>query len=220
VLDRLEYYLAGEARTEGHIILSAEQDSDGKTVVYAIASCAYYGFENGLFTEISGCGAIPAVIKLFNSSGGYSLLSYTEPEDGQRNSESIKILFPERLWPEVLNTDQAYADLQMQKEKQAQAYLDGIGRNAKICQGYVDKEFFHVSADASNTLIAIAELIDYPWWIGSKESIDDGQRHIYMASEEDSPEYSVITFTKKNEAGDILEQFKYKIAGNNVELMQ
>jgi hypothetical protein len=62
VLGRLEGYLEGELRTEGHALLSAESGKD-TIKVYAIASYNWYGFQNDKLTTVSGSGAIPAVME-------------------------------------------------------------------------------------------------------------------------------------------------------------
>ncbi|MDS1030040.1 DUF4825 domain-containing protein [Bacillota bacterium LX-D] len=54
-------YLDGEVATEGHLILDTEE-KNGNIKVYTISSFGYFGFENGIFTKISGSGAIPTVI--------------------------------------------------------------------------------------------------------------------------------------------------------------
>lgn len=220
VLSRLDNYMAGEARAEGHAVLAAERDADGNTVVYAVASCACYGFENGVFTVVSGSGAIPAVIKFTETNGGYSLISYTEPEDGARYTDSVRELFPEELWPQVLNTEPFAAELRRRKEEQAKAYLQSIGREAEINSGYVERELLHISAGASNKLIGMNELGAYPYWIGSRETIENGARCVYETVEEDASGYSVLTYTKKAEDGSILQQYKYKITGDDVALVQ
>lgn len=54
-------YRAGETTAEGHLILDTGE-KDGIVKVYTIASIGNFGFENGIFTKISGSGAIPTVI--------------------------------------------------------------------------------------------------------------------------------------------------------------
>lgn len=73
---------AGEAATEGHIILDTEE-KDGKIKAYTIASYGWFRFENGIFTTVSGSGAIPTVMTFAkNANGAYVLLQYQEPQDG------------------------------------------------------------------------------------------------------------------------------------------
>ena len=55
-------YAEGEVTTEGHIILDIEEKAE-EIKVYTIASFGAFGFENGIFTKISG-SAIPTVITL------------------------------------------------------------------------------------------------------------------------------------------------------------
>jgi len=220
VLDRLGDDTLGEANTEGYIILSEAKDGEGNTVVYAVASYASYGFENGIFTVRSGCGAIPAVIVFSGSGDDYTLLSYTEPQDGVNNEESKKALFPSELWSDVLNADQYYPELQQQQVEQAQAYLTAIGRDAEIEPNYVEKQQFNISSEAFSALTAIKELYEFPYWVGSQEFVVDGVRYIYEAGDEDDDGYSVLTFTEKDEAGNVLQLLQYKVSGGEVSPMQ
>ena len=64
-------YLVGEVVTEGHIIFDTEE-KDGQVKVYTIVSIGWFGFENGIFTTVSGSGAIPTVMTFSqNESGAY-----------------------------------------------------------------------------------------------------------------------------------------------------
>jgi len=76
-------YYMGETSTEGHIILDFEEKNE-TVKVYTIASFGSFGFENGIFTKVSGSGAIPTVITFAqNENGEYSLLEYKEPMDAR-----------------------------------------------------------------------------------------------------------------------------------------
>ncbi len=208
----------GETDTEGHCVLLTENEKDGTTVVYAIASYASFGFENDVFTIKSGCGAIPAVIRFSESNGVYTLLSYKEPADGDNNENSIKELFPRKLWTSVVGANHYYAKLTDQQMQQAEAYLKSIGRDANVSAEYVEKEDFHISVEASNTLFGLPELYDYPLWIGTQEFIEGGKRYVYEAREEDFSGYTVLTFTKRVAAGGaIKQQVKYKVTGDSVK---
>jgi len=110
-------YGSGEVSTEGHIILATEE-KDGKIKVYTISSFGAFGFENGIFTKVSGSGAIPTLMTFTkNEKGEYSLLEYKEPMDGAYNLKSKKAMFPQRLWDEVLSEQKYYTDLAKQQEE-------------------------------------------------------------------------------------------------------
>lgn len=220
VLSQLDGYLSGEAKAEGHIVLSTKGDGDGNTVVYAIASCSWYGFEKNMFTVKSGCGAIPVVIIFSKTEAGYSLLSYTEPEDGEGYADSVRQLFPIFLWPKLFLADRYYGELQKQQEEQAAAYLKSIGRDAVIHSEYIEEEPFRISVEAYNTLFCMPELCDYPSFVGTFETVEDGMRCIYEANEEDFTGYAIITYTKRTENGNILQQYKYKVTGDTVTLIK
>ena len=219
VLQRL-WSSHGEKDTEGHCILLVETDKDGLTVVYAIASYASYGFENDVFTIKSGSWAIPAVIKFNKRDDGYTLLSYTEAADGDNYTSSIKELFPRQLWTSVSGARTYSAELENQQVQQAKTYLKAIGRNAKVSAGYVEKESFHISEEASNTLFGLLELSDYPFFIGTQKFVKDGIRYAYVACEEDFSDYVILTFTKRNAAGMPLHRLKYRITGDDVSQLE
>ncbi|HHX87157.1 MAG TPA: transcriptional regulator, partial [Firmicutes bacterium] len=76
IKDQGTFYALGETSTEGHIILEAKEDN-GTIKVYTIASFGAFGFENGIFTKVSGSGAIPTVIIFYQDENGeYTLLEY------------------------------------------------------------------------------------------------------------------------------------------------
>ncbi len=216
VLSQLGDFYLGEKTTQGHIILSVEERGE-KTIVYVVASYASFGFENDVFTIVSGCGAIPAVIEFIQKGSQYEMLSYTEPADGEDNYESKKELFPSNLLSKVLYTDKYYPELQGQQEKQAEDYVKSIGRDAVVDCDYVEKNDFNISVEASNYLFCLDELYDYPFWIGTQETVENGIRYIYEGTEEDYTGYSILTFTKKSEGGITVQQLKYKVTGSTVE---
>lgn len=218
-------YLVGEVVTEGHIILDTEE-KDGQVKVYTIASIGWFGFENGIFTTVSGSGTIPTVITFSkNESGAYDLLQYQEPKDGALYLGSVKKMFPQKLWPEVLTEGKRYSELVTQKDEQAVAYLKSIGREAKVSASYVEKKLVDINVEASNKLFA--ELTKYnsflnscPYWIGSTELVENGVRYIYKTSQSKTADgYDLVIFQKNKEDGSIVTESKYKIVGNKPQLI-
>ncbi|EGW38766.1 hypothetical protein DOT_3296 [Desulfosporosinus sp. OT] len=218
-------YLAGEVVTEGHIILDSEE-KDGQVKVYTIASIGWFGFENGIFTTVSGSGAIPTVMTFSqNESGAYVLLQYQEPQDGALYSGSLKKMFPQKLWPEALTEGKQYSELVIQKEEQAAAYLKSIGRDAKVSAGYVERKLVDINVEASNKLFA--ELTKHnsflnscPYWIGSRELVENGVRYIYKTTQSKTADgYDLIIFQKNKEDGSIVTESKFKIVGNEPQLI-
>ncbi|CDX02723.1 hypothetical protein SDC9_18669 [bioreactor metagenome] len=217
-------YLEGEALTEGHKILEVEE-KDGTVIAYTVASIGWFGFENGIFTGVSGSGAIPTVMTFAkNANGEYSLLEYKEAEDGGGYGDSIKRNFPQRLWDSIFSGEH-YPELVAQKEAQARQYLQSIGRDAQVSQGYVEKKLVDINVEASNRLFAEltkgdAELNRFPYWIGTKEYLDQGERFIYETSQgKTSDGYDLVTFRKSKEDGRIEREYQYKIVGNELTLV-
>ena len=219
-------YLDGEAHTEAHIILDTV-DKNGIVKVYTLACYGAFGFENGIFTKISGSGAIPTVMTLKkNQKSEYTLIKYQEPLDGSYYVESIKKMFPKKLWEKVLSIKQSdNSKLTKQQEKQAKEYLKSIHRSAKVTVEYVEKKPVKIDVQASNKLFAEktkydAELNNFPDWIGTRELIQNGVRYIYETSQSKSKDgYDVVTFKKTNENGNIIKKFSYEIVGHEPKLI-
>ncbi|OLN28950.1 Regulatory sensor-transducer, BlaR1/MecR1 family [Desulfosporosinus metallidurans] len=54
-----------------------------------------------------------------------------------------------------------------------------------------------------------------PYWIGTRERLENGVRYIYETSQsKNSDGYDLITFKKAKEDGTVVEEEKYKIVGN------
>lgn len=225
IKEKGKVYLTGEHITEGHIILDTEERDD-TVKVYTIASVGWFGFENGIFTKVSGSGAIP-IVMIFsqNDDDEYTLLKYMEPEDGARYADSIKKMFPGKLHNKVISAQKDYSNLVKQQEAQAMEYLTSIGRKAKVSATHVEKKLVNIDTEASNKLFAgltkyNSFLNNCPYWIGTKERIENGVRYIYETSQSKTSDgYDLVTFKKLKEDGTIVEESKYKIIGNEPQLI-
>ena len=223
-----QHYRAGEVATEGHILLDTEE-KDGVITAYTIASFSYFGFENGIFTTISG-GAMPTIITFKRDQQGmypqYSMLSYQEPMDGAGHLDSVKKMFPEHLWPDVLPGGNRYPELRQQQEAQAQEYLKSIGRNATVSSSHVEKKLLNISSvSASNKLFSEFTKFDRflnscPYWIGSREIIENGERYIYETNQSKTDDgYDLVIFSKRQEDGTVVQEAHYKIVGDDPQLV-
>ncbi|MEG6615838.1 transcriptional regulator [Peptococcaceae bacterium 1198_IL3148] len=226
IKDQGNGYADGECIAEGHIILDIE-DKGEWVKVYTISSVGWFGFENGVFTKISGSGAIPTVITFsINKDGEYSLHEYKVPMDGAGYLESIKKMFPRKLHNSVLNAQDYYADLAKQQEAQATEYLKVIGRTAKVSADHVEKQLANINVEASNKLFAEFTKYDSllnncPYWLGTKEMVENGVRYIYETAQRKSEDgYDIITFKKSKEDGTVVEERCYKIVGNEIQLIK
>lgn len=218
-------YAAGEIATEGHIILEAEE-KDGKVKVYTISSLGVFGFEDGIFTIVSGSGAIPTVMTFSKvNDGNYNLLEYKEPQDGSYYGKSIKEMFPRILWNEVSSAHERYDTLEQQKEVQAEEYLRSIGRRAEVRASYVEKKLADIDERASNKLMEELYKFDSfisncPYWLGTREQIEDGTRYIYERSQDKAEDGKhIIIFRKRTEDGSVIDERKYKIVEGEPMLM-
>jgi len=219
------HYRVGEVATEGHILLDTEVE-DGITTAYTIASFGYFGFENGIFTKISGSGAIPTVITFKqNEYGQYIMLTYQEPMDGAGYLDSVKKMFPERYWTDVFPEGNRYLELQQQQGEQASEYLKSIGRTATVQGSHVEKKLPNISVPASNTLFAKYTKYDSflntcPYWIGTREEVENGERYIYETSQGKTEDgYDLVTFSKSKEDGTVVQEARYKIVGDEPQLI-
>ncbi|ACV62889.1 hypothetical protein Dtox_2060 [Desulfofarcimen acetoxidans DSM 771] len=197
------------------------EENNGIVKVYTIASFGWFEFENGILTKTSGSGAIPTVITFArNEKGEYSLIKYQEPEDGAYYTTSLNKMFPLKLRPQLLAAQNAYDDLARQQEIQAAEYLKSIDRDAKVSEAYVEKKLADIDVQASNKIFA--ELTKYdsflnscPYWLGTREQIEDGVRYIYETSQSKTSDgHDRITFRKLKEGKTIVKERKYKIIGN------
>jgi len=226
ILDQGKGYMRDEFEAEGHIILEIEQQRD-KVKVYAIASIGYFGFENGIFTKVSGRGATPTVITLCRGTNGeFSLVDYINPEDGSGYGPSLKKMFPRRLLNKVKSAHEKYPELLRQQERQAKQYLKAIGRNAVVDGNHVEKKLANINVEASNKLFGEyakynAFINSCPYWLGTREIIEDGVRYIYMTSQGKTEDgHDLITFTKTTQEGRMVRQLKYKIVGSTPQLLE
>ncbi|MCX8131284.1 MAG: DUF4825 domain-containing protein [Clostridia bacterium] len=217
-----EGYVSGETSTEGHIIFDMEE-KNGKTKVYTIASYGAFGFENGIFTKVSGSGAIATVLTFSrNEKGEYTLLEYKEPMDGSYNLKSKKDMFPRKLWDSVISEHKYYPDLAKQQEEQAKKYLQSINRKATVSEAYTEKTLPKIDVEASNKIFTEytkfdAELNKFPYWLGTKESVENGMRYIYETSQSKTSDgYDLISFKKTREDGAVVKEYQYKIIGNKI----
>ncbi|WP_084170995.1 DUF4825 domain-containing protein [Desulfofalx alkaliphila] len=215
----------GECATEGHVILDTKEKR-GVITCYTIAGSGSFGFENGIFTSISGTGATPTVMTFRRGEdGSYTLLEYKRPMDGDYYVKSIKKMFPRSLYDTVLSAHEFYPKLSKQQEEQARAYLQSIGRNAQVSADYVEKELLDIDVGASNKLFGEIQeynpyIANYPYWVGTVEKIEDGERYIYETSQGKTADgYDLVSFKKTKEDGTLVEEFHYEIVGSEPQLI-
>lgn len=208
-----------EAFCEGHKILQIMED-ETQLKIYAIVSIGDYGFENGIFTKISGTGAIPTVIVFDkDKEGQYKISNYQVPGDGTEYERSLKNMFPRQLYKKVLHAEEYYEELVKQEEACAKAYLEGIGRDAKVQGEHVEKILDTMNTEASNILLD--RYGEYPYWIGTLEKLEGGIRYIYQKDwKEEKNGNGIVTYIKTDEKGNVVEKTVIKVIGSNLQYIQ
>lgn len=192
-------YAEGECAGEGHIILGSEETSEGEVKLYALTMTGNYGFINDNFEKVSGTGIIPAVLMFEYEDDVYTLQEIEFPLDGSLHESSLRAMFPAQYIGRVMSHDEAdRAELEQQERAYAAAYLKEIGREAAI-GNYRDFEHvlltdLGISVEVSNRITEMKDLGAYPYWIGTREYLQDGVRYIYSMEYEQGAD--VITMKK------------------------
>lgn len=215
--DTVNRYLDEECFGEGHIVLGTEKDGD-ITKIYTLTMVGYYGFVNNNFEKNSGTGIIPAVVTLKNNNE----VDIKYPKDGSGYASSVKEMFPLKYHNRIFGeNDSDRKNLTEQEWVYAKEYLSKIGRKADIGD-YRDFEHIlladlGVSVEVSNRLEDFYKVHSYyPYFIGTKEIIEDGVRMVYeMSYHENQKE---IKFTKYTyDTKEVVKQFVFNsITGEEI----
>lgn len=166
----------GECWTEGHIVYGEEVSGDD-VEVYAWIYLQNYGFMDGVFTNCGGGTTHPAVFHFAKVGDGYVLQGIEEPMDGTEYEKSIQELMPSYVLSQIRHGADR-EEMEKQMHKQAQDYLNTIGRSEAI-QDWRERnlQLADMLTVASNEML----LFDppYPLWVTSIERVEDGVRYVY-----------------------------------------
>lgn len=205
-------YLQGECCGEGHIVLGSKLSGD-RLKIYALTMFGNYGFRNDMFIKVSGSGVIPAVLTFERVGEEFRLLEIEYPQDGAGYVKSIKRMFPLKYRAAARYPgNRENEDMVAQERSYAEAYLESIGRDAKIGD-YRDLNVvlltdLGVSVEVSNELTCDKLLWQYPYWIGTIETLEDGKRYIRKLFFNEA-EGKIIYETYEKESGTVTESFVY-----------
>ncbi|NLB18469.1 MAG: transcriptional regulator, partial [Syntrophomonadaceae bacterium] len=125
----------------------------------------------------------------------------------------------------VLRPHDDFLEIKKQQDTQARVYLRSIGRSAEVSVEHVEKKLADINVEAGNKLLSEytkydAFLNNCPYWLGTLEMIEDGERFIYeTAQSKTSDGYDLITFRKTKANGELVEERQYKIVGNEPQLI-
>lgn len=239
IAEKASTYKDGEILTEGHVILGTSEkmtdaglavDKEGSVKnlkVYAIASAANFGFQDGIFTIVSGSGAIPTVMTFrLEPDNTYTLLEYQEPKVSFYPVRDVKEMFPPELQDKALITRQYSDELKKQQERQAAEYLKRIGKRGAATAYPKEKWPLDIEVDAINKIFFDKgnrdPIIDNcPYWAGTKEKLENGVRYIYKTSDYKAAdgEY-VVVLTKSKSDGTVVKQMKFNVKGSDVQQIE
>lgn len=163
-------YPVGEKGVEAHKILGSEEKS-GVTYLYLQVGFYWFGFENGIFTPVSG-GSDVVRMKLSKSdTGEYEVVDYKYATRGSMWEKSIKDMFPENLAEEVIRDNKAIdKELWNIQADKVRAYLKEIDRGDALVQPTVKK---NTESEGVQRAIHLVTLMrnGFPDWNGNREML-------------------------------------------------
>lgn len=179
-------YLPGECQGIGYKIIETFED-DGILSVYALTEYAEYGFQDGVFVNISGTN--PKVLMKFEQTenGNYELIFYTRLDlfSDLSEEEIEQLLEPlNKAGKSYVYTDEDLQEIRTQADGAAIAYLKSINRAADV--GAKEEHNGNLLTDLVSDTDLILELIRdetyslYPEWTGTQERIENDIRYIYQ----------------------------------------
>lgn len=213
-----------EVAGEGHIILETEEKG-GLTYAYIEERYNKFGFQNGILTGISGHINPATIIFEKDSQGKYIFKELIRPKDGSEYGPSIKRMFSasayEKLYSDDYRTDypKREASMTAQVEAYARVYLKTIGRNAGVQLKLTDRLLADMNVEVSNYLgDAYGE---YPYWIGTREVVENGVRYIYEKAWQDKGNQNgIVSFIKKTYEGEVVEKTVIEIKGSKMNCLE
>ncbi|MDD4145675.1 MAG: M56 family metallopeptidase [Clostridia bacterium] len=214
------YHPRCETVGEGHVILEAEE-KNGLTYAYIWEKYICFGFKNGILTGIAGHANPATIVFQKDSQGNYVLKDFIRPLDGSGYLASLKKMFSPSAFEKYESADHGKnrAAMEAQIEAYGKTYLREIAREAEVQITLKDRQLIKMNTDVSNYLIdAYGE---YPYWIGTREIVEDGIRYVYEKLWQDKGNQNgIVTFTKSIYEGDIVEKTVIEITGDKMKCLE
>ncbi|MBM6617178.1 hypothetical protein [Bacillus suaedaesalsae] len=114
-------YHGTEKQFEVHKVYGTNE-VDGIISVYM---WSYYGgFNKSTGIENQAGHSLPVVIRLSKKEGNYSVIEYTEPQDGSLYQSSLKRMFPEKYLKLAQQDSGNIEDLQKEMDKKVKQWLE------------------------------------------------------------------------------------------------
>ena len=193
-------YLPGECHGVGYKIIETIEEDDILSI-YALTEYAEYRFEDGVFVSISGSN--PSVLMRFRRTEDerLDLIFYTRLDIfSDLPEEEIETLLQplSDSGKDYLYTEQDLLEVRAQADEDAAEYLKSINRTAEIGirqehDGQLLEQLVS-NEDFVMELLKDEVLSLYPYWTGTTERIENGERYIYQTALIE--ERQEITYTK------------------------
>lgn len=178
-------YLPGECQGIGYKIIETFEE-DGVLSVYALTEYVEYGFQDGVFVNISGTN--PKVLMRFEQmeNGNYELIFYTRLDlfSDLSEGEIEQLLEPlNKTGKSYVYTNEDLQEIRTQADEAAIAYLKSINRVADVAAR--EDHNGNLLTDLVSDTDLILELVKdetyslYPEWTGTQERVENDIRYIY-----------------------------------------
>lgn len=179
-------YLPGECQGIGYKIIETFEE-DGVLSVYALTEYVEYGFQDGVFVNISGTN--PKVLMRFEQmeNGNYELIFYTRLDlfSDLSEGEIEQLLEPlNKTGKSYVYTNEDLQEIRTQADEAAIAYLKSINRVADVAAR--EDHNGNLLTDLVSDTDLILELVKdetyslYPEWTGTQERVENDIRYIYQ----------------------------------------
>lgn len=179
-------YLPGECQGIGYKIIETFEE-DGVLSVYALTEYVEYGFQDGVFVNISGTN--PKVLMRFEQmeNGNYELIFYTRLDlfSDLSEGEIEQLLEPlNKAGKSYVYTNEDLQEIRTQADEAAIAYLKSINRVADVAAR--EDHNGNLLTDLVFDTDLILELVKdetyslYPEWTGTQERVENDIRYIYQ----------------------------------------
>lgn len=206
-----EFNTAAYTLLGSHELENSGEGNDTLTL-YIMSSYSAYQFVNDTFCEMGGTGNLPVVItmeRIIDKAADqtkFLITDYQLPTDGMKWADSIKELFPEDLWEDILSF-QGVQTLNEELLNHARDYLKSIGMENTPVSLTSPVQSFPLPEEAVKLLAGLFP--QYPDWNGSCSTYINRQRYTYYSSfTECQNDTYLLTYTKEDEGGAIVEYYR------------
>jgi hypothetical protein len=187
-------------------------EEDGVLSVYALTEYVEYGFQDGVFVNISGTN--PKVLMRFEQTenGNYELIFYTRLDlfSDLSEEEIEQLLEPlNKTGKRYVYTNEDLQEIRTQADEAAIAYLKSINRAADVAER-ADHDGNLLTDFVPDTDFVLELSKDeayscYPEWIGTQERVENDVRYIYQ-TEYDEGLQQIIFSKIQFDTNEIIEQ--------------